>query len=189
MLERGKVLFEKQGIRKTTIDELTEAVGISKGAFYQFFDSKEELYLEILEQIEREIQSTILDFTIHPKADAHKNVSDLLKSYLLTMEAYPLVKNFGRSDFDYLVRKIPAERVLQHANSDEEFTQEFIRKIEREGISVLASPRIVSNLIRSLFFIGLQREDFDEQAYDELMNVLIDLVAGYVAGEYHELRS
>ncbi len=183
MREKGRKLFEKHGLKKTSVDELTEAVGISKGAFYLFFESKEELFLEILEQIEKEIQTSILEYTIKPKADARKNVSDMLKSFLLTWGAYPLLKNFSKSDFDYLVRKVPAERVAQHASNDEDFTNEFIKKIKREGITVKASPRIISNLIKSLFFMGLHREDLGENAYKETMDVMIDLVAGYVIGE------
>jgi len=183
MRERGKKLFEKQGLKKTSVDELTEAVGISKGAFYLFFESKEELFLEILEQIEHEIQTSILEFAIKPKADARKNVSDMLKSFLLTWDAYPLLKNFSRSDFDYLVRKVSHERAMKHANNDEGFTNEFIKKIKREGITVKASPRIMSNLIKSLFFMGLHREELGEDSYEETMNVMIDLVAGYIVGE------
>ncbi len=181
--EKGKKLFEKHGLKKTSVDELTEAVGISKGAFYLFFESKEELFMEILEQIEKEIQTCILEFIVKPKANARKNVSDMLKSFLLTWDAYPLLKHFSKADFDYLVRKIPAERAMQHANNDEDFTNEFIKKIKREGITVKASPRIVSNLIKSLFFLGLHREDMGAAAYMETMDVMIDLVSGYIVGE------
>lgn len=183
MREKGRKLFEKQGLRKTSVDELTEAVGISKGAFYLFFESKEELFMEILEQIEKEIQGSILDFTIKPKANVRKNVSDLLKGFLLTWDAYPLLKNFSKTDFDYLVRKIPAERAVQHANNDEDFINQFIKKIQREGIAVKAQPRIVSNLIKSLFFMSLHREDLGADAYPETMDVMIDLVSGFIVGE------
>ena len=183
MREKGKKLFEKHGLKKTSVDEVTEAVGISKGAFYLFYGSKEELFLEILEQIEKEIQSSILAFTLTPKADARKNVSTMLKGFLSTWDDYPLLKDFSKSDFDYLARKVPVQRIQQHAQSDTEFTDNFIKKIKREGIIVKVSPRIVSNLIKSLFFIGLHRQDLGEDAYEETINVMIDLVAGYVVGE------
>lgn len=183
MKEKGKKIFEKHGLKKTSVDELTEAVGISKGAFYLFYGSKEELFMEILEDLEKEIQTSILDFAIHPNAKARQNIGSLLKGFLLKWDAYPLLKNFSRSDFDYLVRKIPAERAMQHANSDEEFTNQLIKKIKREGISVKASPRIIGNLMKSLFFLSLHREDMGDDAYEESMNVLIDLVSGYLVGE------
>ena len=80
--EKGQKLFVKQGLKKTSVDELTEAVGVSKGAFYLFYESKEELFLEILEQIEREIQTSILDFAIKPKSDSRQNLGDMLKGFL-----------------------------------------------------------------------------------------------------------
>ncbi len=182
MREKGKNLFEKHGLKKTRVDELTEAVGISKGAFYLFFESKEELFLEILEQIETEIQTRILEMVIQRRTDARRNVANLLKSFLLTWDAYPLLKNFSKSDFDYLVRKVPAERALRHANNDEAFTNALIQKIKREGIRVKATPAVMSNLIKSLFFVGLHREDLGEGNYEETMNIMIDLVAGYMVG-------
>jgi AcrR family transcriptional regulator len=181
--KKGKKLFEKHGLKKTSVDELTEAVGVSKGAFYLFYESKEILFLEILEGIEKEIQTSILEFTISPRTNRRRNITNMLKSFLLTWDAYPLLKNFSQSDFDYLVRKVPHERAMQHANNDNEFTSEFIKKIKREGIPVKASPRVVGNLIKSLFFIELHRDDLGREAYEETMNVMIDLVAGYMVGE------
>ncbi|MEV1174059.1 helix-turn-helix domain-containing protein [Nonomuraea sp. NPDC049784] len=41
-------LFATQGLKKTSLDELVAAPGIAKGSFYAFFDSKEELYKEVM---------------------------------------------------------------------------------------------------------------------------------------------
>lgn len=183
MREKGKKLFEQHGLKKTSVDELTEAAGISKGAFYLFYESKEALFLEILEQIEKEIQTTILEFATRPQTDEQKNVSQMLKSFLLTWDDYPLLKNFSKADFDYLVRKLPVERVQQHVSNDEAFASQIIKKIKREGIAVKASPRLIGNLIKSLFLLSLHREDLGQTAYEESMNVLVDLVAGFIVGE------
>ena len=43
------------GMRKTSVDQLTQAVGISKGSFYKFFDSKELLFFAVLEDIHTEL--------------------------------------------------------------------------------------------------------------------------------------
>jgi len=183
MLIRGRELFEKQGLKKTSVDELAKVAGISKGAFYLFFESKEELFLEILEQLEQEIQTKILIFTIKPKTNSRKNVGDLLRTFLLTRDTYPLLKNFGKSEFEYLLRKVPPEWAMKHANKDEEFINQFLRKIKQEGIAVKSSPRVVSNLIKTLFFVGLYLEELGQEAYQETLDVMINLVAGYIVGE------
>ena len=33
------------GMKKTSVDQLTKAVGIAKGSFYKFYESKEMLFL------------------------------------------------------------------------------------------------------------------------------------------------
>ena len=38
------------GVRKTTLEQLAREAGISKSAFYRFYDSKERLFLDILEE-------------------------------------------------------------------------------------------------------------------------------------------
>ncbi|HLO28964.1 MAG TPA: TetR/AcrR family transcriptional regulator [Anaerolineales bacterium] len=184
MREKGKKLFEKQGLKKTSVDEITEAAGISKGAFYLFYESKEELFLEILEELEEDFRARIFDISINQKENARKLLAKLLNSALLTWDRYPLLKNFGIAEYEYLARKLPAERIQAHANQDNEFVNEFIKRIKRQGLAVKASPRLVSNLMKSLFFVSLHRNDLGDRAYVETMEVLADLVAGYmVEGE------
>jgi AcrR family transcriptional regulator len=180
MRQKGKRLFEKQGLKKTSVDELTQAVGVSKGAFYLLYESKEELFLEILEELEIDFRSRIFDFTVSSQEDARKLLGKLLKSAFLTWDEYPLLKNFGMAEYEYLARKLPAKRIQAHINHDNEFVSDFIKGIKREGIAVKASPRVISNLMKSLFFVSLHRDDLDINAYAESMEILADLVARYI---------
>jgi AcrR family transcriptional regulator len=180
MRQKGKRLFEKQGIRKTSVDELSQAAGISKGAFYLFYDSKEELFMEILEGLEADFRSRIFDFSISRKRDARQRLAKLFKDFLLTWDEYPLLKNFGLADYEYLTRKISPQRVRGHVQRDDEFVDEFIRRIRRQGIRVKASPPVVSNLMKSLFFVSLHRDDLRSEAYVESMEILANLIAGFI---------
>jgi len=180
MRAKGKKLFEKQGLKKTSVDELTEAVDISKGAFYLFYESKEELFLEILEELEIDLRARIFNFSINPQEDARTLLGKLLKSALLTWDQYPLLKNFGTTEYEYLARKLPAERIQAHINQDNAFVNDFIKGIKREGIAVKASPRVISNLMKSLFFVSLHRDDLGMNAYTESMEILADMVARYI---------
>jgi len=180
MREKGKKLFEKQGIKKTSVDELAQAAGISKGAFYLFYESKEELFMEILEGLETDFRARIFDFSISPKSNARQLLARLLKDALLTWDEYPLLKNFGMPEYEYLARKLPPRRIQAHANRDNEFVDEFIKRIKREGIVVKALPRVISNLMKSLFFVSLHRDDLGTEAYVESMEILADLIARYI---------
>jgi hypothetical protein len=136
--------------------------------------------MEILEGLEVDFRTRIFDFSISPKRNARQLLARLFKEALLTWEEYPLLKNFGRAEYEYLARKLPAKRIRAHAQRDEEFVEEFIKRIKQNGITVKVSPKIVSNLMKSLFFVGLHREDLGTEAHIESMEILADLVAGYI---------
>lgn len=180
LYEKGQQLFALYGLKKTSVDDLVQAVGISKGAFYLFYGSKEELLFDILEQIETELQSSVLTFATRKEATVRQTVRDLLTHFLVESDAYPLLKNFRQEDFMLLVRKLPADKVQRHVDRDEAFITNFRTKLAQEGITMQASPQVVANLVKSLFFIGLHRDDLGETNYRETMAVLVDLVAGYV---------
>jgi AcrR family transcriptional regulator len=178
--EKGEELFQAYGLKKTTVADITQAVGISKGSFYLFYGSKEELLLEILEQIESDGRGRILEHTTHPQENARQSVSAILKSFFLAWDTYPLLRRLDKSDFDYLARKLPAERVQAHIDRDQQFIDNFTDKFERDGIPLRVPPRVVANMIKALFFIAIRRYDLGEEAYVECMEILIDLVAGYL---------
>ena len=48
LLEQARNCAVTSGMRKTSVDQLTQAVGISKGLFYKFFESKELLFSRYL---------------------------------------------------------------------------------------------------------------------------------------------
>ncbi len=180
LYEKGQQLFALYGLKKTSVDDLVQAVDISKGAFYLFYGSKEELLFDILEQIEVELQTSVLTFATCKDADARQTVRDLLTHFLVQWDAYPLLKNFRQEDFMLLVRKLPAEKVQRHVDRDEAFITNFRTRLAQEGIAMKASPQVVANLVKSLFFVSLHRDDLGEANYRETMAVLVDLVAGYV---------
>jgi len=50
LTEAALVLFGQYGYERTTIDHIVSHAGLSKGAFYNHFSSKEEMFIYLLEQ-------------------------------------------------------------------------------------------------------------------------------------------
>ena len=48
ILKTGLMLFLQKSFKEVTMREIVEKTGLSKGAFYHYFQSKEQLFLEIL---------------------------------------------------------------------------------------------------------------------------------------------
>jgi AcrR family transcriptional regulator len=55
VLDEASRLFLHYGFKKTTMDEIARMVGISKGALYLHFESKEAIFLEINEQVRTQV--------------------------------------------------------------------------------------------------------------------------------------
>ena len=53
-----KQSWTQYGYKKTNVDELCKQVGISKGAFYLFFESKEALFCDVLCSVQEQICDT-----------------------------------------------------------------------------------------------------------------------------------
>ncbi|NOZ85674.1 MAG: TetR/AcrR family transcriptional regulator [Deltaproteobacteria bacterium] len=51
--------FKKQGYHDTTVDSICKAAGISKGAFYWHFQSKQDVFLSILSNWAQEVEQEL----------------------------------------------------------------------------------------------------------------------------------
>ena len=55
LLASARLFVKEQSARKITVEQLTASAGISKGAFYRFYPSKEHLFYALLRQMHAEL--------------------------------------------------------------------------------------------------------------------------------------
>lgn len=48
IIQNSFILFIKNGIKEVSINEIIHSCNLSKGAFYHYFESKEQVYMEVL---------------------------------------------------------------------------------------------------------------------------------------------
>ena len=67
-IETAQTLFYTKGYERTSVNDIIEAVGVSKGAFYYYFESKtavlEAIVDEIIERVLADLQEIIADETL-----------------------------------------------------------------------------------------------------------------------------
>lgn len=59
LLEVAARLFAERGYQATTMDDVAEAAGVTKPLLYQHFNSKKDLYLELVDEVAGRILSAI----------------------------------------------------------------------------------------------------------------------------------
>ena len=78
------------GMRKTSVEQLTEAVGIAKGSFYKVFPSKELLFFAVLENIHAETYA-VAEKALQDNVEIHQR-SGLQKSFWPPVNTFPTPK-------------------------------------------------------------------------------------------------
>jgi len=51
IIEKGQEIILKKGYVNTSVQDITEALGIAKGSFYTYFKSKDELIIAIIQEV------------------------------------------------------------------------------------------------------------------------------------------
>lgn len=59
ILQAARTLFSTHGYENTTIDDIITASGVTKGAFYHYFKSKESLCATVIEHLKSDYQQII----------------------------------------------------------------------------------------------------------------------------------
>jgi AcrR family transcriptional regulator len=89
--ESGRELFARYGLGKTTVAEITEPVGIGTSTFYQFHDSKGDLYRAILEDEQEAIAKRIMSRSFEGTDDPGAAITGFLRASFEEIETNPLV--------------------------------------------------------------------------------------------------
>lgn len=125
-MEKATELFANQGFEATSIQQITEKCGISKGSFYLSFKSKDELILEMLDYFFMEIT-----IEIDQLVKSRKNDGNLLFKY------YQLMFHFFAKHADFakvLIKEMPhslnQELLMKSMTYDVQTSKNILEMVE-----------------------------------------------------------
>lgn len=177
LMEKAGTFLTTYGIRKTSVEDLTQAVGISKGAFYLFYDSKEELFFEVLGRFEDEYHAEMLESAVQPGVSPRRQVQDFLKRAFTVWKTNPLFARFNQAEYEYLLRRLPEEKVQANLHKDEVFVGRLLGKWREHGVVVDCEPDVFLGLMRALFFVSLHERDLGPDTYPAVIELFIDSIS------------
>lgn len=108
LLYAGVDMFNQFGLKHATVDQLAKRAGISKGAFYQFFESKEKLYDACLLSIQGWIDDDIYAIVQANRRHPERIMKLVLRYTLEISKRFPLIA---------AVRHEQAEMLIDHRSS------------------------------------------------------------------------
>jgi len=151
ILGEGIKLFLQKGFRGTTIEDITDAVNITKGAFYWHLKSKNELLNTIIEKFEKELINGLLE---HMKGFE----GDFIKTF---REYHKYINEYARNNGELCVLSATLAAEISGSGTSAE-----------KKIKAVYSKYI--GFINSLLERG-KKEEFFSDTFDTLLNAHIIL--------------
>ncbi|USG66938.1 TetR/AcrR family transcriptional regulator [Brevibacillus ruminantium] len=179
LMEQAHHCFSTLGLKKTSVVDLTRAAGIAQGSFYLFFDSKEELYLEILQQEEAEIHRQLLERYWSTEKLIRESFRQFLRESFTIMETNPLLRQLHEEEtMNTLLRKWPKEKLEELFESDARSFAPLIRHMQESGvISREHDPEVIVSLIRSVVLLTLHKKQIGDEIFAPTIDLLVELIA------------
>lgn len=182
LIETGRELLVTIGPSKTTIQDITEPIGIGTSSFYLFFDSKDELYLEIIQREITKFQER-LEQQIQDIDEAYNGLKRLFTGYVEFSENNGLIQSvIIRGDYQGVFQKKIPDQLEQHV---QERMTNFLGMIERlqavdDGYFSTLPPDAVLGVMSTLGIFVLHRDRFElysEGYYQRVKELLIETLA------------
>ncbi|MFX0095654.1 MAG: TetR/AcrR family transcriptional regulator [Candidatus Hodarchaeota archaeon] len=183
LIEKGIELFGKQGIRRTSIDELIKGVGIAKGTFYKFYDSKEHLFMDVLQKIEVDL-SQELTKVMNQENKPFKELFKLFFKFQFDIaESHPIIQILlQEGEMSQLYRKVSVEALMKSRGFQNNFLLKFIREGQEKRLLINKDSKILLALFQAVIMMCNYR-DYIGESYHQMIELLIEILADYLVVE------
>jgi AcrR family transcriptional regulator len=132
ILTAASALIVRYGYDKTTVAEIAETAGISKGAIYLHFESKEALFEELVYYESEKLLSTLL--TQIENGMQINSFFDVYRDLLQLTANTPLLKALLTRDRRVLGDMLRNQRSSHLFKAGSGFTRDFIQELQAQGV-------------------------------------------------------
>ena len=176
IVEAARIVFAKKGYHDATMDDVAKEVGVSKGALYSYFKSKESILKEIYLQSHQNLRAIIVS-----ACEKHDLVLALEEVYAMITERFKgsLHTHFEEvalASHDNKIRRI----IMTDYQRDVETVQAFVEEKMKQGlIRTDVDAQTLAGLFTALFLgtmekivLGFADQDVHDQWIKSMMLIL-----------------
>jgi len=178
ILQAAAELFQKFGLHKTTVDEIAAKASVGKGTIYHYYDSKEQIFQDVLELEVNELKKEI---ALELNKDQSAEIK--LRKYFITrmMLAGKLAQKFTTFKDEYLEYYSFIERIRQKYN---EYEFKIVSDILKEGVEKNIFNITDVELVASTFVMAMKGLEYywailssnDIETLNKKVNMMIDML-------------
>jgi AcrR family transcriptional regulator len=183
LLAAGQDLFARRGVRATSVEQLARAAGISKGAYYHFYASKEALFFDVVEAVESELHDRLAAQVQQTPREALKV---LLRASFDARDENPLFDVATSEEAVAVLRTMSPDEREAFLRRDVAMTESVAAQLAAAGVCITVSPAVLAGLLRAMVFVGMHRADIGEDLAPQVEDFLVETLSRALAGDANE---
>ena len=171
MKEEAADCLATYGVRRTTVDEIVRRVNIPKGTFYLFYQSKELLLFEVIQEQQQSINRRLFQVIsgLSGTKVSAEELTDAIYAFYKMAEEMPILKLIGTGEVELLARRLPREVVQAHLQDDTDTIGEMLAMLPvKKDVDI----NVVSAAFHAVYYATLHKAEIGE-AYDQALRTLI----------------
>ncbi|PXV91565.1 TetR family transcriptional regulator [Lachnotalea glycerini] len=174
----GKELFSEKGFKDTNVSDITKRAKIAVGTFYNYYESKEKLFIEIYLKENENLKRSIMG-SIDLDGDPLQVVKEAITLNLNGMNSNPILKEwYNRELFSKLEKEFYQEGgivgIYDLMNSS---TAELIRKWKAEKkIRNDLDDGLILSLFNSVPYIEIHKEEIGVCNFPQVTDYLVEFI-------------
>ena len=166
--ENCKQSWTRYGYKKTSVDELCRQVGISKGAFYLFYESKEALFCQVLCSVQEQICHAASEIMEQYK-DRH-GAAEAIKYIYREYDKNNFLYQSDSTDYIILMNKLSEKQAEEIRESNQRSRQLFAG---RTYLKFKVDAELALSVIYSLI-MNIKNKDILPRNHMETFDFMVD---------------
>ena len=164
ILDKEWELFRKNGYEETKVEDITRELGVSKGSFYTYFKTKDEVLYEILERIKKENEERI------SKINVNQEPSKILEDYVISKMNY-IVKLLNNMKISSINRNLSNSKLKNFFEELKKVSIEFIKKNIVEKFNKINGNKYNLEIISEFVYLAIEEFLYNEFVLKNFKNL------------------
>lgn len=164
--------WTQYGYKKTSVDELCREAGISKGAFYLFFESKEALFCEVLCSVQEQIRQ-VASRAMEEQKDRY-GAAKALKLIYREYDKNNFLYNSNTTDFTIFMNRLTEDQIKKIEASNNVNQQLFL---DQPYLKLKVDADMAASVIYSLI-MNIKNKDIFPCNHTETFDFMVDHLIG-----------
>ncbi|MFT3983098.1 MAG: TetR/AcrR family transcriptional regulator [Lachnospiraceae bacterium] len=171
----GKELFEEKGFKDTGVSEIMKCAGMAAGTFYNYYDSKDALFMEIYNEENAKLKRRILD-SLDPEGGPMEIMQELIMKNQQGMAENPILREwYNRDIFQRLEQSFREANGLDHVDFLYDSFIEIVRDWQIKGkMRSDINAEIIMAIFSALVNVELHKDEIGLQFFPKVLDYLAE---------------